>query len=197
MSASPTVGAIGKALAAAQGEMKGATKDSNNPFFKSKYADLASVWDACRDALSKNGLAVIQAPKADGAKVSVTTILIHESGEWVSEELTAHAKDDSPQSVGSIITYLRRYGLSSFVGVSPEDDDAESAQPRGNSSYTPRPVAAQDRTDDLRLARLKVLSKLHGENFKSYAVKMLKRDVKAISDFTMADIIILEGGDLP
>ena len=196
MSASPTVGAIGKALAAAQGEMKGATKDSTNPFFKSKYADLASVWDACREALSKNGLAVVQAPKADGAKVSVTTILIHESGEWVSEELTAQAKDDSPQSVGSTITYLRRYGISSFVGVSPEDDDAESAQPRGNSSYTPRP-AAQDKVDDYRLARVKVLSKLHGENFKSYAVKMLKRDIKSPSDFTMDDLTILEGGDLP
>ena len=192
MAASATVGAIGKALAGAQGEMKGATKDSANPFFKSKYADLASVWDACREALSKNGLAVVQAPKADGAKVSVTTILIHESGEWVSEELTAQAKDDSPQSVGSIITYLRRYGLSSFVGVAPEDDDAESAQPRGH--YV-APVV--DKAGDAKLARIKVLSKMHGEHFKAFSQKVLKRDVKAITDFTLEDIALLEGGDLP
>src|SRR5512145_916936 len=97
--------------------MKGAAKDSANPFFKSKYADLASVWDACRDALADAGLAVFQPAKAEGAKVSVTTLLAHESGEWMADELTVTAKEESRQAVGSAITYARRYGLASMVGV--------------------------------------------------------------------------------
>jgi NAD-specific glutamate dehydrogenase len=116
------------ALAKAQGDIESAQKDSANPFFKSKYADLASVWDACRAPLAKNGLAVIQFPRADGNVVTVETRLVHSSGQWIEGELTAVAKDDGPQSIGSIVTYLRRYSLQSIVGVAPEDDDGNAAQ---------------------------------------------------------------------
>jgi ERF superfamily len=122
--------ALAAALATAQGQMTSAAKDAENPFYKSKYADLHSVWDACRVPLASNGLAVIQCPRADGAFVSVETLLIHRSGQWVRGLLTAEAKDASPQAIGSAVTYLRRYALQSFVGVAPEDDDAEAAQPR-------------------------------------------------------------------
>lgn len=115
------------ALAKAQGQMEGATKDSTNPHFRSKYADLASVWEACREPLSKNGLSVLQPVSADGPRVTVTTLLLHTSGQFIGEALTLTATQDTPQAVGSAITYGRRYGLSALVGIAPEDDDGNEA----------------------------------------------------------------------
>lgn len=125
---SEKIGALGEALAKAQAEVEGASKDRVNPHFKSAYATLASVMEACRQALSKNGIAVVQAPSARGSDVTVSTILMHASGEWIEASLTASARDASPQSVGSAVTYLRRYGLMSMVGIAPEDDDGNEAQ---------------------------------------------------------------------
>lgn len=140
MVTSEQIGELAAALAKAQGEMGGAKKDAANPFFKSKYADLASVWEACRAALSKNGLCVVQAPSADGPKVSVETMLAHTSGQWIKDTLTVQAKDDGPQAVGSAITYLRRYAMQGMTGVAPEDDDGNEAQPAADS---PRTVSTQ------------------------------------------------------
>jgi len=136
MTTSESIAEIADALAKAQGEMEGALKSASNPFFKSKYPDLASVREACVPYLSKYSLAVLQSPTADGAKVSVETLLMHASGQWVKDTLTVTAKDDSPQAVGSAITYLRRYALQAFAGVAPEDDDAEAAQGRSSASRT-------------------------------------------------------------
>ena len=130
MKHSEQINEIGAALAKAQGQVKGAKKDSANPFFKSKYADLASVSEACREALSSNGIAVVQAPTAIGDTVYVETMLIHASGQWMAETLMGKSKDDGPQALGSVITYLRRYSLAAFAGVAPEDDDAEAAEGR-------------------------------------------------------------------
>lgn len=137
---SSSIAALAAALAKAQGEMEAATKANINPHFKSRYADLASVWDACRGPLSKHGLAVLQPVSADGARVTVTTILVHSSGEWLSEALTMTAAQNTPQGVGSTITYGRRYGLSSMVGIAPDDDDGNAA--------SGRPQAAQARRED-------------------------------------------------
>lgn len=139
MNQSPTIGALAAALAKAQGEIKGAVRDATNPFYKTRYSDLSSVKDACQEALTKHSIAVIQSPSAEGARVSITTLFCHESGEWVSGTITATAKDESAQSVGSVITYLRRYALAAMAGVAPEDDDGESAQPRPAQKYTPKP----------------------------------------------------------
>lgn len=127
---SPSIAALAAALSKAQGEMEAASKASTNPHFKSKYADLASVWDACRGPLSKHGLSVLQPVSADGPSVTVTTILAHSSGEWISEALTMTAQQNTPQGVGSTITYGRRYGLSSMVGIAPDDDDGNAASGR-------------------------------------------------------------------
>ena len=90
--------------------------------------DLAA---ACMDALNDQGVAVVQAPSTlpDGA-VAVETMLLHKSGQWMSETVTGKPKDDGPQALGSVITYLRRYSLAAFAGVAPEDDDAEAAMGR-------------------------------------------------------------------
>ena len=140
MTTSEQINEIATALAKAQGEMGGAKKDTVNPFFKSKYPDLASVREACFGALTKHGISVIQSPSAEGPVVSVVTLLAHSSGQWMRGVASCTAKDDSPQSVGSATTYLRRYALQSFAGVAPEDDDAEAAQGRPNGQ-TAKPVA--------------------------------------------------------
>ena len=128
MTTSEQVNEIAGALAKAQAGLKGAAKDSANPFFKHNYADLASVWNACRKGLTDNGLSIVQSPSAEGAIVSLDTMLLHMSGQWIRGTVSVVAKDDSPQAIGSAITYLRRYALQSFVGIAPEDDDAEAAQ---------------------------------------------------------------------
>lgn len=139
---SQTIGKLADALAKAQAEMEGASKDSTNPHFKSKYADLAAVRDACRP-LAKHGIAHLQPTKADGARVTVTTMLIHSSGEWIAEDLTLTAGQATPQAVGSAITYGRRYGLAAMVGIAPEDDDGEAAEGRGNGQRARHEAPAQ------------------------------------------------------
>lgn len=129
-----TLGKLAAALAKAQGAMSGAAKDSANPFFKSKYADLASCWEACRKPLSDNELSIVQLASAEGAAVTITTVLMHSSGESLSSALTMTSKDDTPQGIGSAITYGRRYALCAMVGIAPEDDD-------GNAASKTRPQA--------------------------------------------------------
>ena len=130
---SEDIGELAKALAQVQGDIGAAKKDADNPFFKSKYADLPAVWDACREVLSKNGLAVSQlnTPAADGL-LAVRTVLLHSSGQWLASVIELPAKKADPQAYGSAITYARRYALACIVGVvADEDDDAERAMVRG------------------------------------------------------------------
>lgn len=132
MDMSPTIGQLAKALAAAQGEITGALKESKNPFFKSSYADLASCWDACRTPLSKNHLAVIQTTQATEGGVKVVTTLAHESGEWMRGTLCMTPTKNDPQGIGSCLTYARRYALAAIVGLAQIDDDANSASGKGD-----------------------------------------------------------------
>jgi ERF superfamily len=129
---SDSINELAAALAKAQARIEGATKDGLNPHFRSRYATLASVWDAARAPLGENGLSVVQGTSADGATVKITTLLLHASGQWIEDVLTLTAQQDTPQGVGSAISYGRRYGLSAMVGVTADsDDDAEAAQGRG------------------------------------------------------------------
>ena len=120
---------LATALAKAQATVEGASKDATNPHFKSRYSDLSACWAACRKALSDNGLAIIQIPSTKGNLVTVKTILTHSSGQFIQGELSVENQNmkNEAQGIGSCITYLRRYALCSFVGISPEEDDAESA----------------------------------------------------------------------
>lgn len=124
---SEEVGELALALSKAQGMITGALKDSANPFFKSKYADLASVWDACREGLSKNELAVIQTTSGDCENVTIITTLVHSSGQWIRGSLTIKPAKPDAQAVGSVITYGRRYGLAAITGVAQVDDDGNAA----------------------------------------------------------------------
>lgn len=131
MNKSDSIKELAGALAKAQSEIATAAKDSMNPHFRSRYADLASVWEACRGPLTANGLSVVQSPRSDERSVTVETLLMHQSGEWLSGELSAQVGSIAPQAVGSAVTYLRRYALAAIAGVAPDDDDGEAAQGRG------------------------------------------------------------------
>lgn len=135
MRTSEAINELATAMAAAQAIMKGAAKDAENPHFRSRYADLASVWDACRAALTANGLSVVQAPRGVPAEggwiVEVETILLHKSGQWMADTLTVPVGKPDAQGLGSAITYARRYSLAAFVGVAPEDDDGNAAASSG------------------------------------------------------------------
>jgi hypothetical protein len=138
-----TGSALARALAKAQAVMEGASKDKTNPAFKSRYADLASVWDACRGPLTSNGLAVVQlVTSADKTSVTVETRLLHEGGESLSSTLTLPVEKATAQGVGSAITYARRYGLSAMVGVAPDDDDDGNEASKPARPYTPPQVSA-------------------------------------------------------
>ncbi len=134
MERSETIGKLSEALSKAQSAMKPASFDAQNPHFRSRYATLASIMEACRSALSQNQIAVVQGTSVVEDRVIVTTMLIHASGEFISDQLSMNITKDSPQAIGSAITYARRYSLASLVGVvSDEDDDAEAAMPVNNS----------------------------------------------------------------
>ena len=137
MKTSDSIKELATALAKAQATMAGAKKDSTNPHFRSKYADLASIWEACRDALTSNGIAVVQMTRATAEEaVIVETRLMHSSGEWIEGELLVPVTKADAQGFGSALTYARRYSLAAAVGVAPEDDD-------GAAAAAARPTAKQ------------------------------------------------------
>jgi hypothetical protein len=118
---SETIGELAKALSLAQGQMTGAVKDSANPYFKNKYADLSSVWDACREPLSKNGLCITQTIAHGEKGFELTTTLFHLSGEWIASVHPVMPVKNEPQSIKSAITYARRFALAALVGVADVD----------------------------------------------------------------------------
>ena len=128
MKTSDSIKNIAPALLLAQAEIGSAVKDSVNPFFKSKYADLGSVMEACKEALNKNGITVIQPVGSSEKGTTVETVLLHESGEFISDTMEVSVKQgNDPQAQGSAITYARRYSLQSMMFIPAEDDDAEKA----------------------------------------------------------------------
>lgn len=140
---------IATALLKAQMEMGNAKKDSNNPFFKSKYADLNSIREACIPALNKNGIVVLQPIVHIDGKNFVKTLLLHESGESI-ESITEiiYSKQNDAQAQGSGITYARRYGLQSLVNVGADDDD-------GNKASTPQqPVKQKQKLTEENLQKI-------------------------------------------
>ena len=111
----------------AQNEMSGAVKGANNPFFKSKYADLSAVIQAVKEPFANNGLSYVQFPIEKDGRIGIETILMHDSGEYLSNEFTVQLSKQDAQGAGSAITYCRRYGLQAVAGIPSEDDDGNQA----------------------------------------------------------------------
>lgn len=136
MKTSENITNIATALAKAQAEINPAVFDASNPHFRSRYATLASVMQACRSALSKNQIAVVQGSTVSEKNVIVNTMLIHASGDFISDDLAIPIAQNTAQAIGSALTYGRRYGLSALVGIvsDEDDDDGESAMPKPNAN---------------------------------------------------------------
>lgn len=143
---STNIGKLFAALAKAQVEIKGAAKDATNPHYKSKYADLASVVDAARP-LAKHGIATVQVPFSENGEIGVTTILGHDSGEWISGRLSVKPLKLDPQGAGSVLTYLRRYSLAAMAGIAPEDDDGEAAMRGFSNGHMPDVITGKQRDE--------------------------------------------------
>lgn len=139
---------LATALAKAQGELSDAEKSSENPFYKSKYADLAEVLGQIRPIFSKHELSIVQFPhqKEDG-HVSVTTRLMHSSGQWMEAELTMPVQGKNiAQDSGSVITYMRRYAAAAVAGIAQVDTDANQADKKDEK--LDKPKARQQKEDD-------------------------------------------------
>ena len=132
------------ALAKAQGEIEAAAKDSVNPHFKNRYADIAAVWAAIRPAMAKHGISVTQWPvHAEDGRLHIVTRLAH-AGEWIRAHFSIPVTKQDPQGYGSSITYARRFALAAAVGVvADEDDDGNAASARPAARQEPKPEPAK------------------------------------------------------
>lgn len=131
MEKSENIVKISVALLKAQKKMENAVKTSSNPFFKSKFADLNSVREASMPVLNEEGISVLQPIVQKDGKSFVRTLLLHDSGEYLSSDVEiVAAKQNDPQAQGSAISYARRYGLQSFLSLGADDDDGEKAMGR-------------------------------------------------------------------
>lgn len=139
---------LAAALNQVQKSVLAAKADSMNPFFHSRYADLAAVWAAVREPLTKAGLSIVQLPQAgDPDVVTLETVLMHNSGQWIASTITMRPVKQDPQGVGSCLTYARRYGLAAMVGITvTEDDDANAAStPKAAKPAIPQVRAKDDK----------------------------------------------------
>ena len=135
MEMSETVGKLFTSLATLQEKLPIVGKNAINPHFKNTYADLSSIIEVVNSRMSEVGLSYSQIPTADSQNVTVTTIIVHgESGEWIRGSLSMVAKNPGPQSIGSTITYCRRYALQSFIGLGTADEDDDGEMGHGRSS---------------------------------------------------------------
>jgi len=127
MDMSDDISALAEALSKAQGAILDASKGAENPYFKSKYADLASVRSVIREPMAKNGLSLVQLPKTVDGGVSVETLLLHSSGQFIKSSLFMPAAKADAHGIGSAITYARRYSIMSILCLATEDDDGNAA----------------------------------------------------------------------
>ena len=194
MQKSESIDKLSAAFVKAQAGIEAAHKDAINPFFKSKYADLGEVWRVVKDAFAPQGLSVMQLPETcptTGA-VTLTTVLLHESGEWLSGTMPVRVVKDDPQGVGSGLTYARRYALAGLCGVVADtDDDGEAAMARGTANghrapeQTPPPAAPPKAPSTLAIEaeQKRLLADLQGKG-----VTVTMKDIVEITGSLRAEV---------
>jgi hypothetical protein len=170
MTRSDAINELAAALAKAQGEILAAKKDSENPHFRSKYADLGSVWDAIRAALTKHGLSVVQSPRllTTSEKVwflEVETAMFHSSGQFLSDVLAVPLASPTAQGIGSAPTYARRYALAAFAGVAAAGDDDDA-----NAASEPPAVKPKDALETITVKVLGIVKRVHPNGTEKYVI---------------------------
>jgi len=181
----PQTDKLAKALAKAQLEIQNAEKDTENDFLNSKYASLAAVMSVCREPLAKNGLAIVQLPRLTQSPgvVELETMLMHESGQYLSTIWQMAPPKTDPQGLGSCLTYMRRYMISAMLGIAQVDDDANRAQP-GPDEYE---RIAPKEADEILIEA----DKLFGDKADQVVARMLDKV------FSTSDVIIDRVADIP
>ena len=179
MKTSDSIKTIAPALVAAQAQIRFAVKDSTNPHFKSKYANINSTVDAIKPALNDNGIAFIQSlsPSDDG-KLHLTTRLLHSSGEWLEDTAVCPLQKQDAQGVGSCVSYLRRYSLTSMLGLYSEDDDGNSASEVSPVFFVNK-INQSATMDDLQKNYMTAMDQLRGNTHATHAVIEAKNKRKA------------------
>ncbi len=198
---SPDTSEIDKAMAKAQADIGHARPDKTNPHFKSRFASLKAITDACRPALTKNGIATLQAATSDGETVTVTTRLSFQ-GQFYEADLSSKQGQPGPQALGSVVSYLKRYGLAGLCGVpvseDPEDDDGEAtetrpAKPNGHAAAEQIRAAANDPASRkaacfARLARLGQ----EGKDLRAFVGHAIGRTVPGDGEIKLTSVQELE-----
>ena len=170
MKMSETIGDLATALSKAQGQIEAATKGSVNPAFRSKYADINALRDAIREPLAVNDLSLLQFPRTLEGRVEVETMILHKSGEYMSETLSMPVSKQDAHGIGSALTYARRYGMSAMLNLAADDDDGNAAVEKAPAKVDPATVKALA----LRAKNEaeKGMEAVHIKGFKTDAVKV-------------------------
>ena len=192
MESSQQISEVASAMCKAQAEMKPAEKNCTNPFFGNKYSDISSLWDAIREPVTRNGLCVLQDAKTTPNGLSVTTRIVHTSGQWIEFgpfEVPLMKKD--AQSIGSATSYAKRYALSAAIGVVCESDDdgnlAKESAPKPQKSQQPASPTSQSKDPSIISDKqVQLLQSFIGKN-EDYRQKLKdglekKLGIKSLSD---------------
>lgn len=186
MNKSETIGALAKALSLSQSQIENAAKVAENPAFKrgnktSTYADLAEVLNCIRPVFSKHGLSFVQFPSFsdDTGLAHVETMLMHESGEWISSVASAPVSKRDAQGVGSAITYLRRYSAAAMAGIAQEDDDGNAAT--GVKHEKTEPAPSNLTIGDIEYQEINLLIKESGSDEKLFCKHFSIPSIAALS----------------
>lgn len=171
MKSSPEIAEIAAALANAQPEIEAALKESYNPHFRAKYADISNIIASARPALATVGVSILQFPEVADDRVTVETRLLHSSGQWISGEVSIPTSKWDAQGVGSAITYARRYGLQSILAIPTDDDDGDGAsdatrQQQGAEASTKEGAEFKRRLEEAAAMGTDALKKVWGSSTK-------------------------------
>jgi len=200
MTKSEQINELAVALVKAQAEIKHAPTLSENPYFKSKYADLPTVIDTAKPILTKHGLAVVQTVGGINDTINITTLLMHTSGQWISDTVNFKPQKPGIQDAGAVITYLRRYSYAAITGIASEEDDDGNAhdQPINGKKKAEVPVVdiSEAREKTLKHLRASTLDSERKKDYEDMIAKAVTRDnfaniYKAITDEakTLAEVL--------
>ena len=187
MNKSESISKLATALSQFQAEISNPKNTANNPFFKSKYAPLNDILTLVRPIMAKHGLSILQSPGGDGTLITISTIIMHISGEWIEPEpLVLKAAKSDPQGAGSAITYGRRYSLSAILGISSEDDDdGNHASTNNQPIETTRTTTEQREPHIATTAQINAIKKIA----ESKKVDISKHDLNTMTTAQASNLI--------
>jgi hypothetical protein len=171
---------LNQALSKAQGQLEGALKDSKNPFFKSDYADLESIWGVARQPLADNGLAVTQTPCKDGTHL--ITHLLHDSGQWTKGYWPILCGKKDSQGFMASVTYARRGALSAMVGVHTTDDDGNESSGNDNPPSSKKSEQTKSKLGSVKTPQAKSTPKSESDKVVRMAREVFDEGIEKLSE---------------